>query len=48
MTRQIEFWTNFTATDPRQGPEQARKLESDGWDGAVMVDSQCIFPEVWT
>ena len=43
-----EFWTNFTAMDLRAAPEQARELEADGWDGAVMYDSQCMFPEVWT
>ncbi|MEU1984478.1 LLM class flavin-dependent oxidoreductase [Nocardia sp. NPDC019395] len=47
MATQTEFWTNFTATDPRQAPAQAAKFEADGWDGAVMVDSQCMFPEAW-
>jgi 5,10-methylenetetrahydromethanopterin reductase len=42
-----EFWTNFTVTDPRRAPEQARKFEADGWNGAIMVDSQCLFPDVW-
>jgi len=48
MNKRTEFWTNFTSKDPRQAPAEAAKLEADGWDGAVMVDSQCMFPEVWT
>lgn len=43
-----EFWTNFTSRDPRQAPSEAARLEADGWDGAVMVDSQAMYPEVWT
>ena len=48
MRSRTEFWTNFTIMDPREAPEQAKQLEADGWDGAVMYDSQCMFPEVWT
>ena len=48
MKSRPEFWTSFTVMDPRGAPEQAKKLEADGWDGAVMYDSQCMFPEVWT
>ena len=48
MAGPIELWTNLTVMDPRHGPANAQQLEADGWDGAVMVDSQCIFPEVWT
>src|SRR3954453_2647007 len=47
MTKRTEFWTNFTSKDAREAPDEARKLEADGWDGAVMVDSQCMFPDVW-
>src|SRR6478735_5102638 len=47
MTKRLEFWTNFTETDPRQAAVQAKKFEADGWDGAVMVDSQCMFAEIW-
>jgi len=47
MTKQLEFWTNFTETDLRQAAVQAKKFEADGWDGAVMVDSQCMFAEIW-
>src|SRR4051812_15976465 len=48
MAKRTEFWTNFTLTDPREAPALAKQLESEGWDGAVMVDSQCMFPEVWS
>src|SRR4051795_8941889 len=48
MTKRTEFWTNFTSKDAREAPAEARRLEADGWDGAVMVDSQCMFPDVWT
>lgn len=48
MRKRTEFWTNFTSKDPRRAPAEAAKLEADGWDGAVMVDSQCMFPEVWS
>ncbi|KJL42334.1 Phthiodiolone/phenolphthiodiolone dimycocerosates ketoreductase [Microbacterium trichothecenolyticum] len=48
MSKSIEFWTNFTAMDPRDAANQARQFEQDGWDGAVMVDSQCMFTDVWT
>jgi len=47
MTDQLEFWTNFTETDLRAAAAQAKRFEDDGWDGAVMVDSQCMFAEVW-
>lgn len=47
-SRSMEFWTNLTLTDPREAPADARRLEADGWDGAAMVDSQCMFPEIWT
>jgi 5,10-methylenetetrahydromethanopterin reductase len=47
MSERTEFWTNFTSKDAREAPGEARKLEADGWDGAVMVDSQCMFPDVW-
>lgn len=47
MTNRTEFWTNLTSKDPRQAPAEAVKLEADGWDGAVMVDSQSMFPDVW-
>lgn len=47
MTRDVEFWTNLTAKDPRAGAEEAARLEADGWDGVAMVDSQCMFPDVW-
>lgn len=48
MTMRTEFWTNLTSVDPRQAPAEAARLEADGWDGAVMVDSQSMFPEVWS
>ena len=44
----IEFWTNLTAKEPRSGAQEAARLEADGWDGIAMVDSQCMFPDVWT
>jgi 5,10-methylenetetrahydromethanopterin reductase len=47
MNQRTEFWTNFTSKDAREAPEEARRLEADGWDGAVMVDSQCMWPDVW-
>ncbi|PZH18832.1 hypothetical protein C1I97_03165 [Streptomyces sp. NTH33] len=47
MKKYTEFWTNLTSKDPRQAFAEAAKLEADGWDGAVMVDSPCMFPEVW-
>lgn len=48
MAKAIEFWTNLTAKDPRLGAHEAARLEADGWDGVAMVDSQCMFPDVWT
>lgn len=48
MTKRTEFWTNFTSSDPREAATEAARLEADGWDGAVMVDSQAMYPEVWT
>lgn len=48
MTKRTEFWTNLTSKDPRRAPAEAARLEADGWDGAVMVDSQSMFPEVWS
>ena len=48
MAGRTEFWTNLTSTDPREAPAVAKRLEAEGWDGAVMVDSQCMFPEVWS
>lgn len=47
MNQRTEFWTNFTSKDAREAPDEARRFEADGWDGAVMVDSQCMFPDVW-
>lgn len=47
MNKRTEFWTNIAASDPRAVGAEAKSLEDDGWDGAVMVDSQCMFPEVW-
>ncbi len=47
MAKPIEFWTNLTAKDPRAGAREAARLEAAGWDGVAMVDSQCMFPDVW-
>lgn len=44
----MEYWTTLSHGDPRDGAAQAARLEADGWDGVVMYDSQCMFPEVWT
>ncbi|MBB3085554.1 LLM class flavin-dependent oxidoreductase [Geodermatophilus sabuli] len=47
MGNRTEFWTSLTPNDPREAPAEAARLEAEGWDGALMVDSQCMFPEVW-
>ena len=43
-----QFWTSIQAKDPFAGAAHAAQLERDGWDGAVLYDSQCLFPEVWS
>jgi len=48
MGNRTEFWTNLTSRDPRDAPAEAKRLEDEGWDGALMVDSQCMYPEVWS
>lgn len=42
-----KFWTAINDKDPRAVASRAAQFERDGWDGAVLVDSQCLFPEVW-
>lgn len=39
-----ELWIN-TVADPIAGAEHARRLEAAGFDGLVLVDSQCIAPD---
>ena len=45
MPRKVEFWSNITTIDV-SGLEavanRAKRLEADGWDGATLVDSQCL------
>ena len=50
MSRQIEFWGNLITIDPASMEAmrtRAQRLEADGWDGATLVDSQCLRTEVF-
>lgn len=48
MAKSIEYWLNLTKQqDPREGLKQVVEYEADGWDGAVLFDSQCYMTEVW-
>ena len=48
MTRSIEYWLNLTKQqEPSEGLKQVVDYEADGWDGAVLFDSQCYMPEIW-
>ena len=50
MARAIEFWSNLTTAelgDPNAVARRAALLEADGWDGASLVDSQCLRADVF-
>lgn len=42
--RNSEIWT-ITVPDPVAGPERAKQLEAQGYDGICVVDSQCLSPD---
>ena len=51
MKRSTEVWTCLTAQsarEPRGIVARARRLEADGWSGAVCVDSQLLAPETFS
>ena len=51
MKRSTEVWTCLTASnarEPRAIAARARRLEADGWSGAVCVDSQLLAPETFS
>jgi 5,10-methylenetetrahydromethanopterin reductase len=39
-----QIWT-ITIPDPVRGPDRARRLEEEGYDGLLVVDSQCMAPD---
>ena len=51
MKHPTEMWTCLQAHaghEPRDIVERARRLEADGWSGAVTVDSQLLAPEAYS
>ena len=48
MANNVEFWRHILGADPHHIAAEAERIEGDGWHGGVMVDSQCLLPEVWT
>lgn len=48
MTVETEYWTTLSRGDRREGAGPEARLEAEGWEGVVMYDSQCMFPEAWT
>ena len=52
MKRTIELWTSLVAPGSSQEPRgiaaRARRLESDGWSGAVYSDSQLLAAEAFS
>src|SRR6188768_1841654 len=48
----MEIWTSLSASaesrDPRMIAGRGRRLESDGWTGAVFIDSQLLAPDAFT
>lgn len=50
MPRKVEFWSNLTTADTgslEAVGKRAARLEADGWDGATLVDSQCLRADVF-
>ncbi|KQU38379.1 MULTISPECIES: LLM class flavin-dependent oxidoreductase [unclassified Rhodococcus (in: high G+C Gram-positive bacteria)] len=49
--KDVEAWTTLvspsSSRDPRKLAERAQRLESDGWDGASLVDSQCLMGDAF-
>jgi 5,10-methylenetetrahydromethanopterin reductase len=48
--RKIEFWTGTSGAqnaDPLALVDVAQRLEADGWDGATVIDTQCISVEAF-
>ncbi|KQU52325.1 hypothetical protein ASG84_25055 [Rhodococcus sp. Leaf278] len=47
----VEAWTTLvspsSSRDPRKLAERAVRLEADGWDGATLVDSQCLMGDAF-
>src|SRR5208282_5530355 len=52
MKHSVELWTALIAPgsshEPRGIAGRAARLEADGWDGAVCVDSQLLVAEAFT
>jgi 5,10-methylenetetrahydromethanopterin reductase len=48
MSEKVEFWRHILGADPHHIAAEAERYEAEGWHGAVMVDSQCLLPEVWS
>lgn len=51
MNGSVEAWTTLvspsSSRDPRSLAARAVRLESDGWDGASIVDSQCLIGDAF-
>jgi len=47
MSAAAQFWSHAWISDPLAAGAVAARLEQEGWDGAVVVDSQCLRPDVW-
>ena len=50
MVSNVELWSNLATvdtTDPMAIVKRAQRLESDGWHGASLVDTQCLRPDVF-
>jgi 5,10-methylenetetrahydromethanopterin reductase len=48
--KRLEFWTNITSVgtiDVDRIVARAVEAEKSGWDGAALVDSQCLQPDVY-
>ncbi len=48
MSGKVEFWRHIMGSNPHIVAAEAERIEADGWHGGVMVDSHCLFPEVWS
>lgn len=49
-TKTIELWTNIAGaqnSNPLAIVERAAQVEADGWDGATIVDTECIAVETY-
>ncbi|MDT2008021.1 LLM class flavin-dependent oxidoreductase [Rhodococcus opacus] len=52
MNKNVEAWTTLvspsSSRDPRDLAARAARLEADGWDGATLVDSQCLMGDAFS